>query len=70
MAVSGSSIVSDLRTAITQLVDDIDSLHVGVSHSSLSTVMGLSKEGAVPSVADRATPLRMTHNIRGAHGGR
>ena len=38
MAVSVSSIVCELRNAITQLVDDIDSLHVGVSHSSLSTV--------------------------------
>ena len=32
---------------------DIDSLHVGASHSSLSTVVGLCKEGAVPSVDDR-----------------
>ena len=55
MAVSVSSIVCELRNAITQLVDDLDGLHVGVSHSSLSTVMGLSKEGAVPSVADRTT---------------
>ena len=55
MAVSVSTIVADLRTAITQLVDDIDGLHVGVSHSSLTTVMGLSKEGAVPSVDDRTS---------------
>ena len=37
MVVSVSSIVCELRNAIIQLVDDIDSLHVGVSHSSLST---------------------------------
>jgi hypothetical protein len=37
IAVSVSSIVCELRNAIAQLVDDIDSLHVGVSHSSLLT---------------------------------
>ena len=38
MAVSVSTIVADLRTVITQLVDDLDGLHVGVSRSSLTTV--------------------------------
>ena len=37
MAVSVSTIVADLRTVITQLVDDLDGLHVGVSRSSLTT---------------------------------
>ena len=55
MAVSVSSIVADMRTVITQLVDDLNGLHAGVSQSSLTTVMGLSKEGAVPSAIDRTT---------------
>ena len=55
MAVSVSSIVADMRTVITQLVDDLNGLHAGVSQSSLTTVMGLSKEGAVPSANDRTT---------------
>ena len=53
MAVSVSSIVADMRTVITQLVDDLNGLHAGVSQSSLTTVMGLSKEGAVPDAGDR-----------------
>ena len=39
MAVSVSTIVADLRTVITQLVDDLDGLHAGVSRSSLATVV-------------------------------
>ena len=55
MAVSVSSIVADMRTVITQLADDLNGLHAGVSQSSLTTVMGFSKEGAVPSAIDRTT---------------
>ena len=37
MAVSVSTIVADLRAVITQLLDDLDGLDVGVSRSSLTT---------------------------------
>jgi hypothetical protein len=47
--VSVSSLVSELSTALGSLVDDLNGLHAAVNHSSLTTVMGFSMQGSVPS---------------------
>ena len=57
MAVSVSTIVADMRTVITQLVDDLNGLHAGVSRSSLTTSMSteLGKGGYLVPTAGLAT---------------
>ena len=54
--VSVSSLVSEMSTTLGSLVDDLNGLYAAVNQSSLTTVMGFSMQGSVPS-----TDLRTQH---------
>ena len=54
--VSVSSLVSEMSATLGSLVDDLNGLYAAVNQSSLTTVMGFSMQGTVPS-----TDLRTQH---------